>query len=90
MLTTKRRSSRLHGRTNRSSNSNMNKISIGPLLAVLVLVVLAAMFAYMSYKVNSQQNKLDTLQTTIAQDSQTVSGVVNFINASVANTQAAQ
>lgn len=90
MLTTKRRSSRLSGRTNRPSNSNMKKISLGSLLAILVLVVLAAMFAYMSYKVNSQQNKLDALQTTIAQDSQTVSGVVNFINTSLADTQAAQ
>jgi len=65
----------------------MKKISIGPLLTVIVLVVLTATYVYMAYQVNSQQKKLNTLQTTIAQDSQTVSSVVNFINTSLAGTQ---
>lgn len=90
MLTTKRRSTRLSGRSTRPSSSNMKKISIGPLLAIVVLVILTATYVYMTYQVSSQQKKIDTLQTTIAQDSQTVSEVVNFINASVADTQAAR
>ncbi|MDD2680604.1 MAG: hypothetical protein PHE20_00700 [Patescibacteria group bacterium] len=68
----------------------MKKISIGPLLAIVVLVILTATYVYMTYQVSSQQKKIETLQTTIAQDSQTVSEVVNFINASVADTQAAR
>jgi len=90
MLTTKRRSPRLSGRSNRLSSSNMKKISIGPLLTIIVLVILVASYVYMAYQVNSQQKKLNTLQITIAQDTQTVSGVVNFINASLTDTQAAQ
>lgn len=90
MLTTKRRSPRSSGRNSRSSSSNMKKISIGPLLITIVLVILTAAYVYMAYQVNGQQKKMDTLQTSIAQDSQTVSSVVNFINASMTNAQAAQ
>ncbi|MGE5426237.1 MAG: hypothetical protein ACM3PZ_04125 [Bacillota bacterium] len=65
----------------------MKKNSVGPLLAVLVIVVLAAVYGYMAYKVNRQEKKMDTLQTTIVQDTQTVSGLVNFINTSLANAK---
>ena len=65
----------------------MKKSLVGPLLTVLVLIVLAAVYGYMYYQVNSQQKKMDKMQVTIAQDAQTVSGVVNFINSSLANTK---
>jgi len=83
MLTTKRRPSRLGGESQRFSRSTMKKSSVGPLLTVLVLVVLAAIYGYMYYQLDRQEKKMTELQTTIAKDSQTVSGVVNFINASL-------
>ncbi len=87
MLTTKRRPSRLGGESQRFSRSTMKKSSVGPLLTVLVLVVLAAIYGYMYYQLDRQEKKMSELQTTIAKDSQTVSGVVNFINASLQETQ---
>jgi len=65
----------------------MKKTSVGPLLTILVLVVLAGIYSYMYYQVNRQEKKMTELQTTIAKDSQTVSGVVNFINSSLQNAQ---
>jgi hypothetical protein len=87
MLTTKRRPSRLSGESQRFQRSTMKKSSVGPLLTVLVLVVLAAIYGYMYYQLDRQEKKMTELQTTIAKDSQTVSGVVNFINASLQETQ---
>lgn len=87
MLTTKRRSSRLIGESQRFSRSHMKKSSIGPLLAALVLIVLAAIYGYMYYQIRGQEKKMSTLETTIAKDSQTVSSVVSFINTSLANSQ---
>jgi hypothetical protein len=87
MLTTKRRPSRLISGNQRFSRSNMQKSSVGPLVAGLVLVVLAAIYGYMYFQVNSQEKKMTELQTVIAKDSQTVSGVVNFINTSLSGTQ---
>jgi len=87
MLTTKRRPSRSLGESQRFLRSNMKKTSVGPLLTILVLVVLAGFYAYMYYQVNRQDKKMTELQTTIAKDSQTVSGVVSFINSSLQNAQ---
>lgn len=87
MITTKRRPSRPFGESQRFPRETMKKNSVGPLLAVLVIVVLAAVYGYMAYKVNRQEKKMDTLQTTIVQDTQTVSGLVNFINTSLANAK---
>lgn len=87
MLTTKRRLTHSRSESQRFSSSSMKKSLVGPLLTVLVLIVLAAVYGYMYYQVNSQQKKMDKMQVTIAQDAQTVSGVVNFINSSLANTK---
>lgn len=87
MLTTKRRPSRQIGESQRFQRSTMKKTAVGPLLAVLVIVVLAAVYGYMTYQVNRQAKTMDTLTTTIVTDTQTVSGLVNFINASLAETQ---
>jgi len=86
MLTTKRRPSRL-GESQRFSRATMKKSSVGPLLAVLVIVVLAALYGYMAYKVNRQDKKMETLQTTIVKDTSTVSQLVSFINSSMASAQ---
>lgn len=87
MLTTKRRPSRSISESQRFSRSNMKKSSVGPVLTILVLVVLAGLYSYMYYQVSRQDKKMTELQTTIAKDSQTVSGVVNFINSSLQNAQ---
>lgn len=87
MLKTKRRPSRSISESQRFSRSNMKKTFIGPLVSVFVLILLAAAYFYMNYQVNRQIEQMDTLQTTIAQDSQTVSSLVNFINTSLQNTQ---
>lgn len=86
MLTTKRRSSRSVSESQRFSRSSMQKSSTGPIMAVLVLVILGALYGYMYYQNNSQEKKINELQNTIVQDSQTVSAVVNFINASLTQT----
>ena len=87
MLTTKRRPSRSISESQRFPRSNMKKSFVGPLLTILVIVVLAGLYAYMYYQVNRQEKKMTELQTTIAKDSQTVAGVVNFNNASLQNAQ---
>ena len=86
MLTTKRRQSRSVSESQRFSRSSMQKSSAGPIMAVLVLVILGALYGYMYYQNNSQEKKINELQNTIVQDSQTVSAVVNFINASLTQT----
>ena len=86
MLTTKRRPSRSVSESQRFSRSSMQKSSTGPIMAVLVLVILGALYGYMYYQNNNQEKKINELQNTIVQDSQTVSAVVNFINTSLTQT----
>jgi len=64
----------------------MQKTSNWSLMATLVLVVLGALYGYMYYQNDRQENKINNLQTVIIQDAQTVSAVVNFINSSIAQT----
>lgn len=86
MLTTKRRTSRSISESQRFSRSSMQKTSNWSLMATLVLVVLGALYGYMYYQNDRQENKINNLQTVIIQDAQTVSAVVNFINSSIAQT----
>lgn len=87
MQTTKRRISRSSGMGRRSLRGNMKKNATGRILSILVLIVIAALYAYMAYQVNRQDKKMADLQKTVSTNSQTVSGVVNFINSSLANAQ---
>lgn len=80
MLTTKRRSSRSISESKRFSRSSMKKSSPWPILAVLALLIVAALYGYMYYQNNRQENKMNELQKTVIENSQTVAAVVNFIN----------
>jgi len=58
----------------------MKKTMIGPLLTVIVMVLLAAMFVYFYVQLNRQDKKIIAAQTTISQDSAKITAIVNFLN----------
>lgn len=90
MLTTKRRTSRSISERQRLSRSSMQKSSSWPLVATLVLVVLGALYGYMYYQNDRQVNKMNDLQLSVVENSQTVSAVINFINSSLAQAEQQQ
>jgi hypothetical protein len=59
----------------------MKKISVGPLLTVIVMVLLVAMFVYFFLQLNRLDKKITAVSTTVAQDSGQISAIVNFFNA---------
>lgn len=83
MTTTKRRPSRSMSDSQRHSRNSMKNKSIGPVVAVLVFIVLAAFYAFMYYQNNKLEKKVTSLQATVVENSQTVSAVVGFINNSL-------
>ncbi len=88
MLTTKRRPSRSVSESQRFSRSSMKKNSIGPLVAILIIIIVAALYGYMYYQNTRQEKKLVELQKTVVENSQTVSAVVTFINNSLSQAEA--
>ncbi|MHB8903792.1 MAG: hypothetical protein ACYC40_01655 [Patescibacteria group bacterium] len=64
----------------------MKKSIVGPLLTIIVLVIVAAMFVYFFIQLNRLDKKLIAQQTAISTDSAKISAIVNFFNA---NTNAA-
>lgn len=54
---------------------------IGPLLTIIALVIVAAMFIYFYIQLNRLDKKLIAQQTVIATDSGKISAIVNFFNA---------
>ncbi len=54
---------------------------IGPLLTIIALVIVAAMFIYFFIQLNRLDKKLIAQQTVIATDSGKISAIVNFFNA---------
>ncbi|MFA5023497.1 MAG: hypothetical protein WC523_00870 [Patescibacteria group bacterium] len=64
----------------------MKKSLIGPLVTILVLLLLGAMFVYFYVTLNRMEKKIVTAQTAIAEDSGKVNAIVNFFNAN-ANAQ---
>ena len=88
MLTTKRRPSRAVSESQRFSRSSMKKNFIGPLVATLIIVIIAALYGYMYYQNNRQEKKITELQKTVTENSQTVSAVVTFINNSLSQAEA--
>ncbi len=88
MLTTKRRPSRSVSESQRFSRSSMKKNSIGPLVAILIIIIVAALYGYMYYQNTRQEKKLVELQQTVVENSQTVSAVVGFINNSLSQAEA--
>ena len=59
----------------------MKKSIIGPLLTIIVLVLLAAMFVYFYLQLNRLDKKLVAQQTVISADSGKITAIVNFFNA---------
>ena len=59
----------------------MKKILIGPLLAVIAIVLLAGMFIYFQITINRLEKTVTETQTTIADNSNKLQGIVQFFNA---------
>jgi len=53
------------------------------LIAIIFLVVLAGLFTYFYVTLNRVDKKLNEMQAVILQDSEKVSGIVNFFNANL-------
>lgn len=90
MTTTKRRPSRSISESQRFSRNSMKNNLTGPLVATLVLIVLAAFYSYMFYQNNLLEKKVTALQATVVDNSQTVSAVVTYINNSLNQAQVPQ
>jgi hypothetical protein len=65
----------------------MKKSLIAPILTVIGLVLIAAIFVYFYISLNRLESKTIALQTEISTDSNKVSAIVNFLNANT-NTNA--
>lgn len=58
----------------------MKKTLIGPLLAVLALLLLAGMFIYFQVTISRMEKTLTETQTAIADNSGKTQAIVNFFN----------
>jgi len=67
----------------------MKKTLIEPILTVIVLVLVGAMFVYFYMSLNRLDNKISAMQETIITDSGQITSIVNFFNAN-ANAQTNQ
>jgi hypothetical protein len=65
----------------------MKKTLIGPILTVIGLVLVAAIFIYFYISLNRLEDRTTALQTEIGTDSNKVTAIVNFLNANT-NTNA--
>jgi len=61
----------------------MKKSLIGPLLTVIALVLIGAMFVYFYVSLNRLDKKIMAVQTTTIEDSNKITAIVNFFNANV-------
>ncbi len=61
----------------------MKKTFVGPLITIIILVLLLAMFVYFYIQLNRMDKKMMAVQQTIAEDSGKISAIVNFFNANV-------
>ncbi|MFA5154977.1 MAG: hypothetical protein WC453_00935 [Patescibacteria group bacterium] len=59
----------------------MKKSLIGPILSVIVIVLVGAMFVYFYVSLNRMEQKLLTIQTAIADDAGKINAIVGFFNA---------
>lgn len=58
----------------------MKKTLIGPLLAVLALLLLAGLFIYFQVTISRMEKTLTETQTAIADNSGKIQAIVNFFN----------
>ncbi|MFA6194797.1 MAG: hypothetical protein WC719_03590 [Patescibacteria group bacterium] len=61
----------------------MKKSLIGPLLIVIGLALIGAMFVYFYFSVNKIEKKLMAVQTATVEDSSKITAIVNFFNANL-------
>ena len=59
----------------------MQKSFIGPLVTIIALVLVGAMFVYFYVSLNRMEEKVIAVQTAIAEDSSKITAIVNFFNA---------
>jgi CHASE3 domain sensor protein len=58
----------------------MKKNFIGPLITIIILILLAAMFVYFYVQINRMDKKIIANQTTTSKDTAQISQIVTFIN----------
>ncbi len=61
----------------------MKKTLIRPILTVLVLVLVGAMFVYFYVSLNRLEKKFLAVQTVVVEDSNKITSIVNFFNANI-------
>lgn len=61
----------------------MKKSFIGPLVTIIILVLLGAMFVYYYISINRLDKKIMTLQQGIADNSNKTAAIVNFFNSNL-------
>jgi hypothetical protein len=64
----------------------MKKTFVGPLITIIVLILLAAMFIYFFISLNRMDKKITAVQQNIIDDSAKINAIVNFFN-SATNAQ---
>ncbi|MFA7088341.1 MAG: hypothetical protein WC146_03310 [Patescibacteria group bacterium] len=67
----------------------MKKSLIGPIVAAIVIVLVAASFVYVYIQLNRMEKKMLETQTTIIEDSGKLTAIVNFLNSN-SNAQTSQ
>ena len=58
----------------------MKKSFVGPLITIIVLILVSAMFVYFYISLNRMDKKITAVQQTIVDDSGKISAIVNFFN----------
>ncbi len=61
----------------------MKKTMIGPLLTVIGLILIGALFAYFYISINRLEKKVMAIQAATVEDSGKISAIVNFFNANL-------
>ena len=59
----------------------MKKSFIGPLVTIIAMVLLIALFVYFYISLNRLEKKIMAVQTVISEDSGKITAIVNFFNA---------
>lgn len=66
------------------------EMSLAPLLLSLLVVVLITLCVYFGWQVNKQEKRLVAIQAAVNDNTNKISGLVNFINSSLASAQKTQ
>lgn len=62
----------------------MKKSLLGPIISVIVLVLVGAMFIYFYISLNRMEKKVMEAQTMIAENSGQIQGIINLFNSNQA------